>query len=365
MAKTKKKKSNNNLNLFKDLKSDFRIIAKSLGITIKLKFVQSLKFLKNLPRLSLGLIKSIPSRWRAQIKNWRGKDGYRSFRRENRKRPEKRSSGPLRLMVDTFYFIKKFYRVLLPIMVLYAIFYFVIVRVNINFDQESTVDATKKIFDLGGASILTRISNLAGVVSSYRPSGSEQANTLSSVLVVIFSLIYIWAIRALSMGKKIRSRDAIYSGTTNLMAFLFVIAVIALQMLPLTLAVVAYNLGDNGLIFIYWYERTAAIIALGLIATLTLYFASNSIMALYASTIQGVYPVAVMRSTRKLVRFQRPRILLSLIVGIVLMFVIYLILLLIVVTYLPKFTPWMLDIFNVISLPVAHIYLYKLYRSIV
>jgi hypothetical protein len=363
MAKSKPKKSSKNF--IKDLKSDSGLIAISLAKNTKLKAAQASKFIKNLPSSTLILVKSVPGRYKLRVKSWRGKNGYVSFRRENRKRPEKIASGPLSLIVDTFSFIKKFYKVLLPIMALYAIFYFVIVRVNINFDQETTVDATKKIFDLSGAPILTRISNLAGVVSSYRPNGSEQANTLSSVLVVIFSLIYIWAIRALSVGKKIRSRDAIYSGTTNLMAFLFVIAIIALQMLPLTLAVVAYNLGDNGLIFIYWYERTAAIIALGLIATLTLYFASNSIMALYASTIQGVYPIAVMRSTREIVRFQRPRILLSLIVGIILMFVLYLILLLMVVTYTPKFTPWMLDIFNVFSLPVVHIYLYKLYRSVV
>jgi hypothetical protein len=360
MAKRKNKNT-----LLTRIKDDYRAMASALIKTAKLNLTQLIQILKNSPKLFISMIKSIPSRWRARVKGWRGKNGYVSFKREKYKNANKRVDNPISLIIQTFRFVKKFYAVLAPIMILYAILYFVIVRVNINFDQQNTVDAAKKIFDLNGASLLTRISSLAGVVSSYRPSGSEQANTLSSVLVIIFSLIYIWAIRALSMGKKIRSRDAIYSGTTNLMPFLLILSFIALQLLPLTIAVAAYNMGDNGLIFIYWYERTAAIIVLGLIATLTLYFASNSIVALYASTLQGVYPLAVMRSTRELVRFQRPRILLSLISGIILMFFIYLVLLLMVVTYLPKFTPWMLDIFNVVSLPLAHVYLYKLYRSIV
>jgi hypothetical protein len=114
----------------------------------------------------------------------------------------KREKAGDTLTITAFAFAKRFYKILLPIVVLYSLLYFVIVRVNIKFDQQNTVDAAKKIFDINGASLLTRVSSLAGVVSSYRPSGSEQVNTLSSVLVIVFSLIYIWAIRALSMGKK-------------------------------------------------------------------------------------------------------------------------------------------------------------------
>lgn len=356
-------KKNNKLSV--GIIADLKAVVRAGNKSIRLNTTKFISVMKVTPKYTVSLFKSIPSRWKLRVKTWRGKNGYASFRLEKHRKPDKVVANPISLIIQTFAFAKRFYKILLPIVVLYSLLYFVIVRVNIKFDQQNTVDAAKKIFDINGASLLTRVSSLAGVVSSYRPSGSEQVNTLSSVLVIVFSLIYIWAIRALSMGKKIRSRDAIYNGTTNLAAFLFVLSIIALQMLPLTLAVVAYNLGNNGLIFIYWYERTAALAALGLVATLTLYFASNSIMALYASTIQGVYPVAVMRSTKELVRFQRPRVLLSLASGIILMFFIYLIMLLIVVTYLPKFTPWMLDIFNVVSLPLIHIYLYKLYRSIV
>lgn len=349
--------------LFIDLKKDLKVIKKSIAILSINNYKKSISFFKKLPKISLLFIKSIPVRWRNQVRIWRAGNGYISFRKENRKKPEKWVAGPLSLILNTFSFLKKQWRVITPITIFYAILYLLIVRVNINFDQQTSVDAAQAIFKATGTPILTRISSLAGVVSSYRPSGSEQANILSSVLVVLFSLIYIWAIRALSMGKKIRARDALYSGTSNLFPFMFMIVIFALQLLPLTLATVAYNIGDNGLVFIYWYERTAALISLGLIALLTLYFSSNSLMALYACTIQGVYPIPVMRSTRNLVRFQRFRILVNLISGIALMLFLYLCLLLLVVTYIPKFTPWMLDLFNVLSLPIIHTYLYKMYRS--
>ena len=367
MANKKKKtklKLSDRLKLTVDnFKKDFKIIKKSAVVSVKKNYKKSIVFIKNFPKLSLTFIKSLPGRWQARVKGWRASGGYISFRKENRKMPKKWVASPLSLIVDTFSFLKKEWRVLTPITMLYSLLYLLIVRVNINFDQTTSVDAAQAVFKATGTPILSRIGSLASVVSSYRPSGSEQANILSSVLIVLFSLIYIWAIRALSMGKKIRARDAMYNGTTNLLPFMFMIAVLAIQLLPLTLATVAYNMGDNGLIFIYWYERTAALVSLGLIALLTLYFASNSIMALYACTIQGVYPIPVMRSTRDLVRFQRLRILVNMVVGIAIMFFLYLCLLLIIVTYAPKLTSWMLDLFNILSLPIIHTYLYKMYRS--
>ena len=364
----KKKKNklefSNRLKLAADnFKKDFTIIKKTSASAFIKNYRKFLVFIKNLPKLSLAFIKSLPSMWRARVNKWRASGGYISFKRENRKMPKKWVASPISLISQTFTFLKQHWRVLTPITMLYSLLYLVIVRVNISFDQTSSVDAAQAIFKASGTPILARISSLAGVVSSYRPSGSEQANILSSVLIVLFSLIYIWAIRALSMNKKIRARDALYSGTSNLLPFMFMMSVLAIQLLPLTLAVTAYNIGDNGLIFIYWYERTAALVGLGLIALLSLYFISNTIMALYACTIQGVYPVPVMRSTRDMVRFQRLRILVNLVVGIFIMFFLYLCLLLIVVTYAPKLTSWMLDLFNILSLPIIHTYLYKMYRS--
>lgn len=367
MVNKKKKaklKFNDRLKLALDnFKKDFKIIKQSVAASSKKNYKKSVIFIKNLPKLSLRFIKSLPGRWRARVKGWRASGGYISFKRENRKMPKKWVASPLSLISQTFTFLKKHWRVLTPITILYSLFYLLVVRINISFDQAVSVDAAQAIFKATGTPILSRIGSLAGVVSSYRPSGSEQANILSSVLIVLFSLIYIWAIRALSVGKKIRARDAMYNGTTNLLPFMFMIAILAIQLLPLTLATVAYNMGDNGLIFIYWYERTAALIGLGLIALLSLYFISNTIMALYACTLQGVYPIPVMRSTRDLVRFQRLRILVNMVVGIVIMFFLYLCLLLIIVTYAPKLTSWMLDLFNILSLPIIHTYLYKMYRS--
>ena len=99
-------------------------------------------------------------------------------------------------------------------------------------------------------------------------------------------------------------------------------------------------------------------------ALLTLWFLPTAIISLYAITLPGVYPLKTMQAVRIMVSRHRLEVVKDLLIFLLFIFVSYIILLALLVTYLPRFVGLSLDLFFLIALPLIHVMMYKLYLKL-
>jgi hypothetical protein len=188
---------------------------------------------------------------------------------------------------------------------------------------------------------------------------------MPSVLLVLESLVIIWALRQLLAGQKISVKQAYYHSMAPLVPFLLVILMIIIQLLPLTLGsallalILSSTVTDSGLLtFIF-------VIIFIPLAAWTLYMVSASIFGLYIVTLPDMQPRQALRSAKNLVRFRRwvlLRRLLFLPVFILLVLGVISVPLILLMPFLvvPAFF-----ILLMATILFAHTYLYSLYRGLI
>lgn len=267
-----------------------------------------------------------------------------------------------KLIADSLRFLRDNWKTLSIILLVYIATYFVLAYARPNIDLPLLFKEAGEAGIQPG--IAEKLKTLSGAMFTYRGDATDFARWAQFFLAIIFSLIFIYAIRALHRNEDIRARDALYNGTGNLIPFLINISLIALQLIPLTLVAIFYNVGMARELFVGSLENYMATIILLLSALLTFWFIPTSIISLYAITIPGVYPSKTMQAVRILVSRRRLEVVRHLTVFVLFVFASYLLLLLLLVTYLPRFANLSLDLFFLIALPMIHVMMYKLYLSL-
>lgn len=246
-------------------------------------------------------------------------------------------------------------------MVLYVL-YFLLIRAGSTFDIESY---DQLISDELGDNDLVNNVLLTGILIGSGGNADTSASSVSSLLLfVIGSLALIWAIRHLTAGKKFRTRDSYYKGMYPLIPFMIILFVITIQLIPFVVGGFLYSTAEINNLITSGIERTLFVsgwIALGL---LSVYWLANSIMSIYAVTLPDIYPLQALRSTKKVVKGRRWSIFIK-----VFMLGVFLLLfggslLFACVALFPSVAVYMYDIIAILALLFAHIYLFKLYRSL-
>lgn len=283
---------------------------------------------------------------------------FKKKKRDRSKKPEKTT----RLIADSLRFIQKNWKILTIILMVYIGVYFVLAYARPNIDLPSVFRQASEAGTKPGVG--DKLKTLSSAMFTYRGDATDFARWSQFFLAIIFSLIFIFAIRNIHKGIDLRARDALYSGTGNLIPFMMNMVLIALQLIPFTILSVFYNVGMAKELFIGNLEKFAATIILILSGLLTFWFIPTSIISLYAITIPGVYPTKTMQAVRIMVSRRRLEVVRHLTVFILFIFVSYLLLLLLLVTYLPRFANLSLDLFFLIALPMIHVMMYKLYLKL-
>lgn len=282
----------------------------------------------------------------------------RSFRRQPIKTNPKVEKSS-KLIAESLRFLKENWKIFTIILLVYVGSYFILAYARPNIDLPLLF---KQAGDAGAKpGVSEKVKTLSSALFTYRGDATEFARWAQFFLAIIFSLIFIFAIRNIHKGVNIRARDALYNGTGNLIPFLMNISLIALQLIPFTLLGILYNVGMGRDLFIGNLEKFMAVTILILSGLLTFWFIPTSIISLYAITIPGVYPSKTMQAVRIMVSRRRLEVVRHLTVFILFIFISYLTLLLLLVTYLPRFANLSLDLFFLIALPMIHVMMYKLY----
>lgn len=309
-------------------------------------------------------IKGLPQ----AIRNWRAADKkkkkYRSFRLQKKIKPEPRPiPSALSLLSSTMRFTWQHKRPLIVITLLYSVVYFLLIRSPISTNIESIQEAID--LALGSDSQQSFRSNLATLGVVLGSGGSQQNQAAAMVGVLIFSLAVVWVVRQIHNNQPFKARDAYYQGTTSIFPVLLVLVVLSLQLIPLAVASFIYTTARSADIFVSGVEDMAFFVAAALIGLLSLYWVTSTIIALYAASLPGMYPLHALRAAGKLVKFQRFLVFRRIMALPVILGLLYMAILLLVIRFIPGRAFLATDIMQILIIPLVNIYLYKLYRKLI
>lgn len=251
------------------------------------------------------------------------------------------------------------------IALVYGVLQFVFVRgLSGGLDIAGTKDVlTQAAGEGGGLAVnLTLFSDLLGSTTA---GSSEVASLYQTIIIFVCSLAVIWGLRQVGSKKPapLKVKDAFYKGMYPLVPALLVLLVIALQLLPLTLASGLYSLTVGGGLATTGVEQLLWAVLAILLTTLSLYMIASSILALYIVTLPNVTPLQALRSARQLAVHRRWQILRKLLwLGMVLLVVLGFVILPVIVVA-PVVAEFVFYIVLALLLPTVHAYMYNLYRS--
>lgn len=293
---------------------------------------------------------------------------YQSFKLSKRiKHPKSELRGGFRLLRASLRSLYSQKRLFLSLV---AILFVLNVLLVYGFTPDNSLTETKELFDSTldtfSGRFTTGLALFAVLVGSDNINQTESAGFYQGILMVIFSLAFIWAIRQTLTGqnKKIRIRDPLYKGMYPLIPFLGVIAVIGLQLIPLAAASFLYTTVIVGGLAITSLETVLWLMLIGLLVLLSIYMITSSTFALYIVTLSDFGPLEALRSARELVRYRRFTILRKLLVLPFCLLIVSAMVLVPLIMASPVLAQWTFYLLSSAGLLVTHSYFYSLYREL-
>lgn len=295
--------------------------------------------------------------------------GYQSFRLQKRIKGEK-ITGSFRLLQQSFVVLGRNWKLFLGIAFWYALLTITLVQ---GLQTASSVNDTKEGLQgaFGGdwADFAASTSLFIYFLGGSADNVSGAAATYQGILALIFSLVIIWTLRQLyateKTDEKVRVRDGFYLGMSQLVQFVLVLIVVALQLIPLVIggtlfsSVFANGVATGAVEYVLWGALFF------ILALISLYMVTSSLFALYIVTLPGMTPLAALRSARQLVRNRRWAVMRKVVFLPVAVVVMAAILTVPIFLFAAPVAAWMLLAISMLLLPIAHSYMYATYRALI
>jgi hypothetical protein len=289
---------------------------------------------------------------------------YKSFRlNKHLKHPSPKMPPAWKLFWRSLVNLVKPWKVFLGILAIYTILSLSLVKgftVNnglLDFKQtlQSLTTNTPLNFNSG-------VTLLNFLLSNSGPS-SDVGGAYLTMLLIIVSLVIIWALRQTQAGAKITIRDAFYKSLYPLIPIILVLLVIGFQIIPMVVANTLYVM-VFGTIAVTLVEKALWAILLFLLVLLSIYLVTSSIFALYIVTLPDVAPMQALRSARELVRYRRWTVMRKLLFLPFIMLLIGSIIMMPIIFYITVAAEWVYFGLSVCVLFIIHSYIYTLYREL-
>lgn len=292
----------------------------------------------------------------------------RQLRQEAKKAIQKRRPPPgsFRLTWQVLGTLKKFWKPLGGIVLVYLILNIIFASGISNLSTavgniKSNLNTTSGVQN---HTLALAFSGFASLVGSAGASGSSTGSVLQSALIVLESLVIIWALRQLLAGQKIGVKQAYYQSTSQLIPFMLVILVIILQLLPLTVGAAAFQLVQSSLVGSSGVISAFLVILFCLLAAWSFYMVSGSVFALYIVTLPGMHPRKALRSAKNLVRFRRFAVLRRVLFLPIFIFVVMAVLIMPAILTVVVLAAPLFYLLGMLAILFIHTYLYSLYRAL-
>lgn len=204
-------------------------------------------------------------------------------------------------------------------------------------------------------------------------SNEQTLGTYGSFATLIMNIAVIYTVIKLKTGsKQVGLADAYYGGTTRFVAFMCVVALLAVQLLPALLGGLIYVSGSTGATVGLGPVEMALLGGIWMLFALpTFRWLTRSIFALYLVQDPKVRPVHAVRASSRLVRGKSLQVFGKILIGAVFMLVVLIIPSLAISTLpdtaslVSKVATSLLQIFSaLILLPFASVYGYNILEAL-
>lgn len=297
------------------------------------------------------------------------KGRYRSFKLQKRiVQADQQLPGGFMLLRQSLGLLWQHKKLIGTMMALYALVGFAVVQGFANTDDIATLKTSLTDLFAGDWSQLGASMALLVMLGTSGSSVASTSTPYQFLWGVAGSLAIIWTLRELFAQKAeqvaVRARDGFYRGMFPLMIVLLVLAVLALELAPATLAgtvfstVMANGIAASGVEQAIWGTVCFLLILV------SLYLVCSSIFALYIACLPDMTPIRALRSAHELVRNRRSVIIRRLLFLPLALFVGGGLVMAPLILYVPASAVGGFFVLNVIGLFVTHSYLYRLYRTL-
>jgi hypothetical protein len=288
---------------------------------------------------------------------------YRSFRLQKRIRADKLPSA-FRLMVQAVGILCRNWKVLLGITLLYGVLNVLLVQgFNAAANLSETKSAIDTLFQGSVSELATSTALFLHLLGGSGNTVSPTAGVYQFALGLVMSLGLIWALRQVYAGHIIRIRDAFYRGMAPLVPFVLVLLVIVLQLIPVIIGMALYSLVVANGLAVTGVEYVLWAVLFFVLALVSLYMLASSLFALYVVTLPDMTPLAALRSARQLVAYRRWAVMRKVLFLPLTLLVVSATLIIPLILFATPVAAWAFFVATMLALPVAHSYMYALYRS--
>ncbi len=291
---------------------------------------------------------------------------YKSFRLRKKIKP---TTTPLRsafkILFQAMVTLRTHWRLFLTITVIYGVLTVILVHgLGGSLNLTGLKNELKSGFSGRWSSLLTGVTLFSYLLGSAGTSVNPAGGVYQTILVIIISLVTIWALRQVVAGSNIRARDAFYKGLYPLVPFILVLLVVGLQLIPLLLGSWLYATVVTNSIAITAFEKFVWAVLAFLLVLLSLYMVCSSIFALYIVTLPDMTPMKALRSARQLVRYRRWTVVRRLLFLPVALLILGAVIMIPLIIFLTPLAEWVFFFLTMFMLVVFNTYMYTLYREL-
>ena len=203
-----------------------------------------------------------------------------------------------------------------------ALLYAFVGAVFVGFASQDAYDQLSELLNESGETLLEGSWGEFGkagllLVSGLSGSFAPQLNDVQQVYAAVFALLTwlttVWLLRSLLNGNVPRLRDAIYNAGSPIVATAIVLVILFIQLMPIFFSAIILSVAgstgilDNGFLsMVFWLIG-------GLLALISVYWATSTLIALVVVTLPGMYPWQAIQTAGDLVVGRRVRILLRIV----------------------------------------------------
>lgn len=258
---------------------------------------------------------------------------HKSFKRSYREDYFRKTDTPglLSHAMTTFSLIFKHWKTFFALIAIMAVAYIVLVgllsedlyqQFQTSIDETSASLANGQIGNFAKAGLLL----ISTITTGGLDTGMGEVQTVFMIaLFLIMWLVTIYLLRHFLAGGRPKLRDALYNALSPLISTLLVFVVIFIQAIPLMLVAITYSAAVMTEFLNTPFYALIYFIFAALMALLSAYLLSSSLIALVAVTAPGVYPMTALMNASDLMAGRRTRLILRLLYLLIVVALIYLV----------------------------------------
>jgi hypothetical protein len=255
-------------------------------------------------------------KWRQRLKLFLDRRPHRSFRLSRRRDYEHPIvlPGLIALTHTVNKTLWKYKRIFIPLALIYIALYLVLVGALSQDTYSSLSDAMQQTSDEVASGDIGAVTQAGILFLTIASSGGGSTTTetqqiFSVILILMVWLTTVWLLRNLMAGHKVKLRDGLYNSGAPIFSTFLVVLLIAVQLLPIAIAAIGYSAATASGLLAGGVEAMLFWVAAALLALLSLYWITSSVLALIIVTLPGMYPYQAIKTAGDLILGRRVKIL--------------------------------------------------------